>query len=91
MKTRGPLRRQRCEKSMVSQDRRVRGCSSGRRQLTAEDDRSSFCIRCRDRTHLLGRVTSLVLWLQELHQDEEQMSSFCAVTQEMTRVNVNIL
>lgn len=61
---------------MVSQDRRIRKYSSGRRQCIAEDDRSSFYIRCRDRTHLLGRVTSLVLWFQEFHQDEEQMSSF---------------
>ena len=68
-----PGRRRRCEKSMVTQDRQVRQCSSGRRQSTAEDDRGSFGIKCRDRTHLLGRITSLVLWFQELHQDEEQM------------------
>lgn len=76
---------------MVTQDRQVRECSSGRRQSTTEDDGGSFCIKCRDRTHLLGRDTSLVLWFQELHQDEEQMTSFCAVTQEMTRVNGDIL
>lgn len=91
MKTRGPGRRQRCEKSVVTQARQVRQCFSGRRQSTTEDDRGSFGIKCRDTTHLFGRVASLVLWFQELHQDEEQMSSFCAVTQEMTRVNGDIL